>query len=140
MITYSSGKFRDINKAETSIKLRDVQDSGKLRTLLKVIEGASTASFVSSRFEAPESSPMAAGANSLVGRVAIQTFKDDNGQLYKVCVPSVNPTLVELDPSNPKNQRLKATQCDAIATAYGTATGKSGVVCIASRVTQRTYQ
>lgn len=139
MITYSSGKFRDVNNGETSIKLREVTDSTKLHTLLKVIEGASTASLISARFEAPETSPVAPGADSLVGRVAILTLKDDNGQLYKVSVPSVNPTLVEIG-DNPKNQRLNATQCAAIATAYGTATGKTGVTCIASRVVQKSYQ
>lgn len=139
MITYSSGKFQDINNASMTIKLRDVLDSTKLLTLLKVIEGASTASLVSRRFETPETTPVAAGADSIIGRVALVILKDADGQIYKVTVPSVNPTLVELG-DNPKNQVLNATQCSAIATAYGTATGKTGVVCIGSAVKQRSYQ
>ena len=59
MATYSSGKFRDHGNREMSIKLRDVTDSSKLYALLKVIEAASDASFVSRRFEEPESSPVA---------------------------------------------------------------------------------
>ena len=139
MITYSSGKFQDVNAAAMTIKLRDVLDSAKLYALLKVIEGASTAALMSRRFEQPETAPVTPGADSIVGRVALLTLKDANGQLYKVTVPSVNPTLVEIG-DNPKNQRLNAAQCSAIATAYGTATGKSGVVCIGSNVKQRSYQ
>ena len=139
MITYSSGKFVDVNNAAMTIKLRDVLDSAKLLTLLKVIEGASTGSLVTRRFEQAETSPVAAGADSIIGRVAMLTLKDADGQIYKVTVPSVNPTLIELG-DNPKNQKLNATQCSAIATAYGTATGKTGVVCIGSAVKQRSYQ
>lgn len=139
MRTYSSGKFVDVNGAGMTIKLRDVLDSAKLLTLLKVIEGASTASLVSRRFEEPEASPVAAGAGSIIGRVANVILKDDNGEINRVTVPSVNPTLIELG-DNPKNQVLNATQCSAIATAYATATGKTGVVCIGSAVKQRNYQ
>ena len=139
MISYSSAKFTDVNNASTTIKLRDVTSSSTLYTLLKVIEGASNASLTSRRFEEPEASPVAPGATSIIGRVANLTLKDDNGQLYKVTVPSVNPTLIEIG-DNPKNQRLTAAQCTAIANAYGTATGKSGVTCIASRIHQRSYQ
>lgn len=139
MISYSSARFADVNNATMTIKLRDVTSSSTLYTLLKVIEGASNGSLQSRRFEEPEASPVAAGATSMISRVANLTLKDDNGQLYKVTVPSVNPSLIEIG-DNPKNQRLTAAQCTAIANAYGTATGKSGVTCIASRIHQRSYQ
>ena len=137
MITYSSCKFRDAGNREMSIKLRDVIDSTKLKTLAKVIEGASTASFISSRFEAPESSPVAPGADSKVMYMAILVLKDGDGQIYRVTVPSVNPTLVYVDG---KTEKLQAGQCTSISTAYGTATGKTGVTCISNSVIQKKYK
>lgn len=140
MITYSSGKFMDVKNASMTIKLRDVTDSTALLTLLKVIEGASTASLRSRRFEEAEAAPVAPGANSFVSTIGLLVLKDDNGQIYKVTVPSINPTLVEVDASNPKNKIVVATQRTAIATAYGTATGKTGVTCISSIVKQHGYK
>lgn len=139
MITYSSCKFKDADGGEMTIKLRDVSDSTKLHTLAKVIEGASTASFVTRRFEEAESSPVAPTAGSKVSYMGILSLKDANGQIYKVTIPSVNPTVVEKSATNPKNEVVNETTRNAIATAYGTATGKSGVNCISSRVIQKNY-
>ena len=136
MITYSSGKFKGGN-AYTTIKLRDVTDSSALLTLLKVIEGASQASLQSRRFEEPEAAPISPAADCVIARVAILVLRDANGQIYKVTVPGVNPTFVIVDPSNKKNQVLNEAQCTAIANAYGTAVGKTGVSCISSSVTQK---
>lgn len=136
MITYSSGKFK-AGKVYSTIKLRDVTDSSALYTLLKVIEGASQASLVSRRFEEPETAPVAPAADCIIARVALVVLRDAEGQIYKVTVPGVNPTLIIPDPNNQKNQVLVPTQCTQIATAYGTATGKTGVECISSSITQK---
>lgn len=136
MITYSSGKFKS-GKAFTTIKLRDVTDSSALLALLKVIEGASQASLQSRRFEEPEAAPVAPAAGCIIARIAILVLRDSSGQIYKVTVPGVNPSFIIEDPSNKKNQVLNDAQCTAIATAYGTATGKTGVECISSSVTQK---
>ena len=138
MITYSSAKFLDINNAGMTIKIRDVIDSSKLYAFCKVIEGASSGSFVSRRFEEAEGTPVAASAGSVIGRVALLTLKDDEGQIFKVTVPSVNATLIEVG-DNPKNQKLDPAQATTIATAYGTATGKTGVTCIGNSIKQRNY-
>ena len=138
MITYSSAKFVDKQNASMTIKIRDVVDSSKLYAFCKVIEGASSGSFVSRRFEEAEATPVAAAVGSVIGRVALLTMKDDEGQIYKVTVPSVNASLIEVG-DNPKNQKLDPAQATTIATAYGTATGKTGVMCIGNAVKQRNY-
>lgn len=140
MITYSSAKFKGSDKAFMTIKVRDAADSTKLHTFLKVVEGASDAGLVTRRFEEAESSPVAPTAGCVIGRVALLTLKDDNGQLYKVTVPGVKLSLVEDHPTQPKNQILNATQCTAIANAYATCTGKTSVSCIASRIHQYSYK
>lgn len=137
MATYSSGKFRDFGNREMSIKLRDVLDSSKLYALLKVIEAASDASFVSRRFEQPESSPVAATNGSVIMYMAILVLKDATGDIYKVTVPAVKKSLVYVEG---KTEKLVAAQCTAIAHAYGTATGLSGVSCISNSVVQKKYQ
>lgn len=140
MITYSSAKFAGTNNATMTIKVRDATDSTALRTFLKVVEGASYAGLLSRRFEEAEASPVAPNAKCVIGRVALLTLKDDNGQIYKVTVPGVNETLVQNHPTQPKNQVLSPAQCSTIATAYGTATGKTGVTCLASRIHQYSYK
>lgn len=138
MITYSSGKFAGAEKKSfMTIKLRDVADSTALLTLLKAIEGASQASLVSRRFEEPEAAPVAPAATCIIARVALVVLRDSNGQIYKVTVPGVNPTLIVEASGNKKNQVLKDAQCTAIANAYGTATGKTGVTCISSSIHQK---
>ena len=138
MITYSSGKFAGAEKKSfMTIKLRDVVDSSALLTLLKAIEGASQASLVSRRFEEPEAAPVAPAATCIIARVALVVLRDSNGQIYKVTVPGVNPTYIVEASGNKKNQVLKDTQCTAIANAYGTATGKTGVTCISSSIHQK---
>lgn len=138
MITYSSGKFAGAEKKSfMTIKLRDVVDSTALLTLLKAIEGASQASLVSRRFEEPEAAPVAPAATCIIARVALVVLRDSNGQIYKVTVPGVNPTFIVEASGNKKNQVLNATQCAAIANAYGTATGKTGVTCISSSIHQK---
>lgn len=138
MITYSSGKFAGAGKKSfMTIKLRDVVDSSALLTLLKAIEGASQASLVSRRFEEPEAAPVAPAATCIIARVALVVLRDSNGQIYKVTVPGVNPTLIVEASGNKKNQVLNDTQCTAIANAYGTATGKTGVTCISSSIHQK---
>lgn len=140
MITYSSAKFLGAKNATMTIKIRDAADSTKLKTFLKVVEGASQAGLVSRRFEEAETSPVAPAADCVISRVALLTLKDDNGQIYKVTVPGVNPTVIEDHPTNPKNQVLAPAQCTAIANAYATCTGKSGVTCLASRIHQYSYK
>ena len=141
MITYSSAKFNGAeNKSSMTIKVRDAVSSAALITFLKIIEGASQASLISSRFEVPEASPVAPNAACVLGRVAHLTLKDDNGQLSKVTVPGVDPAFIEEHPTNKKNQVLSDAKCTAIATGYGTATGKTGVVCLASRIHQDSYK
>lgn len=138
MITYSSGKFAGAEKKSfMTIKLRDVVDSSALLTLLKAIEGASQASLVSRRFEEPEAAPVAPAATCIIARVALVVLRDSNGQIYKVTVPGVNPTYIVEASGNKKNQVLNDTQCTAIANAYGTATGKTGVTCISSSIHQK---
>lgn len=138
MITYSSGKFAGAQKKSfMTIKLRDVADSTALLTLLKVIEGASQASLVSRRFEEPEAAPVAPAATCIIARVALVVLRDSNGQIYKVTVPGVNPTFIVEASGNKKNQVLNDAQCTAIANAYGTATGKTGVTCISSSIHQK---
>lgn len=138
MITYSSGKFAGAGKKSfMTIKLRDVTDSSALLTLLKAIEGASQASLVSRRFEEPEAAPVAPAATCIIARVALVVLRDSNGQIYKVTVPGVNPTLIVEASGNKKNQVLNDTQCTAIANAYGAATGKTGVTCISSSIHQK---
>ena len=138
MITYSSGKFAGAEKKSfMTIKLRDVVDSTALLTLLKAIEGVSQASLVSRRFEEPEAAPVAPAATCIIARVALVVLRDSNGQIYKVTVPGVNPTYIVEASGNKKNQVLKDTQCTAIANAYGTATGKTGVTCISSSIHQK---
>lgn len=138
MITYSSGKFAGAEKKSfMTIKLRDVVDSSALLTLLKAIEGASQASLVSRRFEEPEAAPVAPAATCIIARVALVVLRDSNGQIYKVTVPGVNPTYIVEASGNKKNQVLNDTQCTAIANAYGTATGKTGVKCISSSIHQK---
>ena len=138
MITYSSGKFAGAEKKSfMTIKLRDVADSTALLTLLKVIEGASQASLVSRRFEEPQAAPVAPAATCIIARVALVVLRDSNGQIYKVTVPGVNPTYIVEDSGNKKNQVLNDAQCTAIANAYGTATGKTGVTCISSSIHQK---
>lgn len=138
MITYSSGKFAGAEKKSfMTIKLRDVVDSSALRTLLKAIEGASQASLVSRRFEEPEAAPVAPAATCIIARVALVVLRDSNGQIYKVTVPGVNPTLIVEASGNKKNQVLNDTKCTEIANAYGTATGKTGVTCISSSIHQK---
>ena len=138
MITYSSGKFAGAEKKSfMTIKLRDVVDSNALLTLLKAIEGVSQASLVSRRFEEPEAAPVAPAATCIIARVALVVLRDSNGQIYKVTVPGVNPTYIVEASGNKKNQVLKDTQCTAIANAYGTATGKTGVTCISSSIHQK---
>ena len=138
MITYSSGKFAGAEKKSfMTIKLRDVADSTALLTLLKAIEGASQASLVSRRFEEPEAAPVAPAATCIIARVALVVLRDSNGQIYKVTVPGVNPTFIVEASGNKKNQVLNDAQCTAIANAYGTATGKTGVTCISSSIHQK---
>ena len=138
MITYSSGKFAGAEKKSfMTIKLRDVVDSSALLTLLKAIEGASQASLVSRRFEEPVAAPVTPAATCIIARVALVVLRDSNGQIYKVTVPGVNPTYIVEASGNKKNQVLKDTQCTAIANAYGTATGKTGVTCISSSIHQK---
>ena len=138
MITYSSGKFAGAEKKSfMTIKLRDVVDSTALLTLLKAIEGASQASLVSRRFEEPVAAPVTPAATCIIARVALVVLRDSNGQIYKVTVPGVNPTYIVEASGNKKNQVLKDTQCTAIANAYGTATGKTGVTCISSSIHQK---
>lgn len=138
MITYSSGKFAGAEKKSfMTIKLRDVADSTALLTLLKAIEGASQASLVSRRFEEPEAAPVAPAATCIIARVALVVLRDSSGQVYKVTVPGVNPTFIVEASGNKKNQVLNDAQCTAIANAYGTATGKTGVTCISSSIHQK---
>ena len=138
MITYSSGKFAGAEKKSfMTIKLRDVVDSTALLTLLKAIEGASQASLVSRRFEEPVAAPVTPAATCIIARVALVVLRDSNGQIYKVTVPGVNPTYIVEASGNKKNQVLNDTQCTAIANAYGTATGKTGVTCISSSIHQK---
>lgn len=138
MITYSSGKFAGAEKKSfMTIKLRDVADSTALLTLLKAIEGASQASLVSRRFEEPQAAPVAPAATCIIARVALVVLRDSNGQIYKVTVPGVNPTFIVEASGNKKNQVLNDAQCTAIANAYGTATGKTGVTCISSSIHQK---
>ena len=138
MITYSSGKFAGAEKKSfMTIKLRDVVDSTALLTLLKVVEGASQASLVSRRFEEPEAAPVAPAATCIIARVALVVLRDSNGQIYKVTVPGVNPTFIVEASGNKKNQLLNDAQCTAIANAYGSATGKTGVTCISSSIHQK---
>lgn len=138
MITYSSGKFAGAEKKSfMTIKLRDVVDSTALLTLLKVVEGASQASLVSRRFEEPEAAPAAPAATCIIARVALVVLRDSNGQIYKVTVPGVNPTFIVEASGNKKNQLLNDAKCTAIANAYGTATGKTGVTCISSSIHQK---
>lgn len=138
MITYSSGKFAGAQKKSfMTIKLRDVVDSTALLTFLKVVEGASQASLVSRRFEEPEAAPVAPAATCIIARVALVVLRDSNGQIYKVTVPGVNPTFIVEASGNKKNQVLNDAQCTAIANAYGTATGKTGVMCISSSIHQK---
>lgn len=138
MITYSSGKFAGAEKKSfMTIKLRDVVDSSALLTLLKAIEGASQASLVSRRFEEPVAAPVTPAATCIIARVALVVLRDSNGQIYKVTVPGVNPTFIVEASENKKNQVLNDTQCTAIANAYGTATGKTGVTCISSSIHQK---
>lgn len=138
MITYSSGKFAGAEKKSfMTIKLRDVVDSTALLTFLKVVEGASQASLVSRRFEEPEAAPVAPAATCIIARVALVVLRDSNGQIYKVTVPGVNPTFIVEASGNKKNQVLNDAQCTAIANAYGTATGKTGVMCISSSIHQK---
>ena len=138
MITYSSGKFAGAEKKSfMTIKLRDVVDSNALLTLLKVVEGASQASLVSRRFEEPEAAPAAPAATCIIARVALVVLRDSDGQIYKVTVPGVNPTFIVEASGNKKNQLLNDAQCTAIANAYGSATGKTGVTCISSSIHQK---
>ena len=138
MITYSSGKFAGAEKKSfMTIKLRDVVDSNALLTLLKVVEGASQASLVSRRFEEPEAAPVAPAATCIIALVALVVLRDSNGQIYKVTVPGVNPTFIVEASGNKKNQLLNDAQCTAIANAYGSATGKTGVTCISSSIHQK---
>lgn len=141
MITYSSAKFAGKDSKSTmTIKVRNATDSTKLRTFLKIVEGASDAGLVSRRFEEAETTPVTPGADCVIARVALLTLKDNNGQIYKITVPGVKPSLIEDHPTNPKNQVLSPTQCTAIANGYATCTGATGVTCIASRIHQYGYK
>lgn len=140
MITYSSGKFLGLENAAMTIKLRDVTDSTALQTLLKAIEGKSDASLQSRRFEEAEAAPIAVTAGCKIMRVCILVMKDNQGQIYKMTVPGVKASVVELDANNPKNEIMKKTDRDALATAYGVATGKTSTACISSIVKQHGYQ
>lgn len=141
MITYSSAKFagKDM-KSTMTIKVRNATDSTKLLTFLKVIEGASDAALLSRRFEEAQATPVTPGADCVIARVALLTLKDKNGQINKVTVPGVKPTLIQDHPTNPKNQVLAPASCEAIATAYGACTGATDVVCLASRIHQYGYK